>query len=217
VLFRFLENYLSQLEGPLAVQVWHRFLQLAKDIISSVRDCRPQVFPVLRCVARCQSPCIVLILSFRCVSILADKITQTTALEDRRIRKDLQVFYLRALRRWGDFLRCRKHTGNFLTLQWYPSTGARTRIIGVDEIPKIPWRQMVGIPQCRRVSRWLFDDEFYVHSLAMPLDPRLDEKPISRPTSPPPGVDRADQVRIFPCQLHIVLIPLDRTHRPIYR
>ncbi|KAH9982294.1 Dopey, N-terminal-domain-containing protein [Lactifluus volemus] len=76
VLFRFLENYLDQLEGPLAVQVWHRFLQLAKDIISNIRDFRPQVFPVLRCV-----------------SILADKITQTTALEDRRIRKDLQDTY----------------------------------------------------------------------------------------------------------------------------
>lgn len=91
VLFRFLESYLGQLEGPLAVQVWHRFLQLAKDIISNIRDSRPQVFPVLRYEACRWSPCTTSPLSFRCVSTLADKITQTTALEDRRIRKDLQV------------------------------------------------------------------------------------------------------------------------------
>jgi hypothetical protein len=52
VLFRFLENYLNQLEGPLAVQVWHRFLQLAKDVISNIRDFRAQVFPALRFAAR---------------------------------------------------------------------------------------------------------------------------------------------------------------------
>jgi len=91
VLFRFLESYLGQLEGPLAVQVWHRFLQLAKDIISNIRDSRPQVFPVLRYATCRWLPCTISLLFFRCVSTLADKITQTTALEDRRIRKDLQV------------------------------------------------------------------------------------------------------------------------------
>jgi hypothetical protein len=93
VLFRFLENYLGELEGPLAVQVWHRFLQLAKDIISNIKDSRPQVFPILRCATRRHAPCSILLICLRCVSILADKITQTTALEDRRIRKDLQVCF----------------------------------------------------------------------------------------------------------------------------
>jgi hypothetical protein len=93
VLFRFLENYLNQLEGPLAVQVWHRFLQLAKDVISNIRDFRPQVFPVLRFVVGHLSLYIISLFLRRCISILADKITQTTALEDRRIRKDLQVFF----------------------------------------------------------------------------------------------------------------------------
>ncbi|KAI0271467.1 Dopey, N-terminal-domain-containing protein [Gloeopeniophorella convolvens] len=76
VLFRFLESYLKQLEGPLAVQVWGRFLQLAKDVMNNTKDFRSQTFPTLRCV-----------------STLADKITQTTALEDRRIRKELQDAY----------------------------------------------------------------------------------------------------------------------------
>ncbi|KAI0067974.1 hypothetical protein BV25DRAFT_1896308 [Artomyces pyxidatus] len=73
ILFQFMEQYLNQLEGPLVIQVWGRFLQLAKDVIGNVKEFRMQVFPVLRCV-----------------SVLADKLTQTTAMEDRRIRKEIQ-------------------------------------------------------------------------------------------------------------------------------
>ena len=73
-LFLFLELYLAQLEGPLALQIWGRFLQLARDILGNVKESRAQAFPLLRCV-----------------SVLADKLTQTTAMEDRRLRKDLQV------------------------------------------------------------------------------------------------------------------------------
>ncbi|KAK7464504.1 hypothetical protein VKT23_006673 [Stygiomarasmius scandens] len=75
-LFRYLERYLQRLEGPLAMQVWGRFLQLTKDVLGSSRDLKPQTFPTLRCI-----------------SVLAEKITQTTAMEDRRIRKDLQEVY----------------------------------------------------------------------------------------------------------------------------
>lgn len=32
-LFDFLEQYMKRLEGPLALQVWNRFLQLAKDLL----------------------------------------------------------------------------------------------------------------------------------------------------------------------------------------
>lgn len=51
VLFEFLEQYLQRLEGPLAVQVWGRFLQLSKEIAGSAREFKPQYFPVLRQVA----------------------------------------------------------------------------------------------------------------------------------------------------------------------
>ncbi|KAG2744495.1 hypothetical protein P692DRAFT_20837634 [Suillus brevipes Sb2] len=72
VLFHFLEQYLQRLEGPLALQVWGRFMQLAKDLASS-RDFKIQVF-----------------LALKCLCVLGDKVTQTTAIDDKRIRKDLQ-------------------------------------------------------------------------------------------------------------------------------
>lgn len=148
VLFRFLESYLGQLEGPLAVQVWHRFLQLAKDIISNIRDSRPQVFPVLRCV-----------------STLADKITQTTALEDRRIRKDLQETY-------GKLLEATVVSVNrTMDTNYWTRRHAKDGLVSNGRDSPIP-----------RVSS----------------ETRLDEKPTSRPTSPPPGVDRVNQT------LHIV-------------
>ncbi|KAI0323044.1 Dopey, N-terminal-domain-containing protein [Amylostereum chailletii] len=79
-LFMFLEEYLAQLEGPLAIQVWGRCLQLAKEVLAGVRDFKPQVFPVLKCI-----------------SVLTEKLTQTTAMEDRRIRKELQDVYAKLL------------------------------------------------------------------------------------------------------------------------
>ncbi|KAG6911306.1 hypothetical protein DXG01_002145 [Tephrocybe rancida] len=73
VLFKFLEQYLRQLEGPIAIQVWSRFLQLVKDVVGSSRDFKAHHFAALSCV-----------------TVLAEKIAQTTAMEDRRIRKELQ-------------------------------------------------------------------------------------------------------------------------------
>ncbi|KAI9513117.1 Dopey, N-terminal-domain-containing protein [Russula earlei] len=143
VLFRFLESYLDQLEGPLAVQVWHRFLQLAKDVISNIRDSRLQVFPVLRCV-----------------SILADKITQTTALEDKRIRKDLQETY-------GKLLDATVVSVNRSTDTNYWSR----RSVRDSHGPNGRDSPLSGVPS----------------------DLKLDEKTISRPASPLPGVDRVDQ------------------------
>ncbi|KAI0756510.1 Dopey, N-terminal-domain-containing protein [Daedaleopsis nitida] len=75
-LFDFLEQYMKRLEGPLALQVWNRFLQLSKDLLASLRDFRPQAFAALKCF-----------------TVLADKVSQTTALDDRRIRKDMQDTY----------------------------------------------------------------------------------------------------------------------------
>lgn len=48
VLFKFLEQYLQRLEGPLALQVWGRFLQLAKEIIGNARDFKVYNFLALR-------------------------------------------------------------------------------------------------------------------------------------------------------------------------
>ncbi|KIY73422.1 hypothetical protein CYLTODRAFT_365976 [Cylindrobasidium torrendii FP15055 ss-10] len=75
-LFKFLEQYLGRLEGPIALQVWNRFLQLTKDVMGAGREFKPQQYAALRCL-----------------TVLADKVTQTTAVEDRRIRKDLQETY----------------------------------------------------------------------------------------------------------------------------
>jgi len=74
VLFKFLEQYLARLEGPIVIQVWGRYIQLAREIAGSVKDYKIQSFYALRCL-----------------SILAEKITQTAALDDRRIRKEFQV------------------------------------------------------------------------------------------------------------------------------
>ena len=49
-LFDFLEQYMKRLEGPLALQVWNRFLQLGKDLLVSMRDFRPQAFAALKYV-----------------------------------------------------------------------------------------------------------------------------------------------------------------------
>lgn len=56
------------------MQVWARYMQLTKEIVSSVKDYKIQSLYALRCL-----------------SVLAEKVTQTTAMEDRRIRKELQV------------------------------------------------------------------------------------------------------------------------------
>ncbi len=47
-LFDFLEQYMKRLEGPLALQVWNRFLQLGKDLLVSMREFRPQAFAALK-------------------------------------------------------------------------------------------------------------------------------------------------------------------------
>ncbi|KNZ76347.1 Protein dopey [Termitomyces sp. J132] len=73
VLFNFLERYLRRLEGPIAIQVWSRFLQLIKDIVGSTRDFKIHNFAALSCL-----------------TALSEKVSQTTAMEDRRIRKELQ-------------------------------------------------------------------------------------------------------------------------------
>jgi len=47
-----MEQYFQRLEGPLAVQVWGRYLTLVKDLATTSKEFKPQNFPALRCVAR---------------------------------------------------------------------------------------------------------------------------------------------------------------------
>lgn len=47
-LFEFLERYFRQLEGPLALQVWGRFILMAKDVTSSMREFRVQAFATVK-------------------------------------------------------------------------------------------------------------------------------------------------------------------------
>jgi len=92
VLFRFLEQYLRRLEGPLALQVWGRYLQLVKDLVGSTREFKAPNFPALRSVSLESQKVIKIFLHcFRCLGVLAEKVTQTTAVDDKRIRKELQV------------------------------------------------------------------------------------------------------------------------------
>ena len=48
VLFVFLEDYFGRLEGPIAMQVWGRFVALAKEIAGNVYGFKLQIFPCLR-------------------------------------------------------------------------------------------------------------------------------------------------------------------------
>ena len=48
VLYDFLEQYLRRLEGPLVVQVWPRFTQLAKDLLASLREFKVQAFSAFK-------------------------------------------------------------------------------------------------------------------------------------------------------------------------
>jgi hypothetical protein len=57
VLFTFLERYLLQLEESVALQVWNRYLQLAKDIVGGLRDNKALAYPTLRYEILGQPPC----------------------------------------------------------------------------------------------------------------------------------------------------------------
>ncbi|WWC87738.1 uncharacterized protein L201_002630 [Kwoniella dendrophila CBS 6074] len=78
----FLEAYISRLEAPIAVQVWSTTFTFAKDVISSMStsSARAQLF-----------------LLFKCLTALTLTVSRTSALEDRRLRRDLQDTYSKAL------------------------------------------------------------------------------------------------------------------------
>ncbi|WWC97086.1 hypothetical protein V866_003964 [Kwoniella sp. B9012] len=78
----FLEAYISRLEAPIAVQVWPTLFGFAKDIIGSLgsNSARVHLFLVLKCLTA--------------LSLIVSK---TSALEDRRLRRDLQDTYPKVL------------------------------------------------------------------------------------------------------------------------
>ncbi|MBW0470508.1 hypothetical protein O181_010223, partial [Austropuccinia psidii MF-1] len=78
VLFAFLESYAGRLEGPIAVQTWNSSLSFVRDVATNSTVNKNQVFPTLKCF-----------------TILAEKISQTSALEDRRMRRDLQDTFVK--------------------------------------------------------------------------------------------------------------------------
>lgn len=49
-------------------------MSLTKEVLNNVQAYNAQLFPVLRCM-----------------TVLSDKVTQTTAIEDRKLRRELQV------------------------------------------------------------------------------------------------------------------------------
>lgn len=78
----FLEAYISRLEGPIAVQVWNAQYGYARDVLSqsNTSPARMLLFPVLRCL-----------------TMLGQIVSTTSALEDRRLRRDLQETYVKVL------------------------------------------------------------------------------------------------------------------------
>lgn len=77
----FLEVYVSRLEAPIALQVWNTLFAFARSIISTSNpSTKAQLYPALRCVTS-----------------LCKIVSSTSALEDRRLRRDLQDVYLKLL------------------------------------------------------------------------------------------------------------------------
>jgi hypothetical protein len=77
----FLEVYISRLEAPIALQIWNTSFAFARTIISTSNpSTKAQLYPVLRCV-----------------TTLCKIVSSTSALEDRRLRRDLQDVYLKLL------------------------------------------------------------------------------------------------------------------------
>ncbi|GAA5902657.1 hypothetical protein JCM8208_007031 [Rhodotorula glutinis] len=78
VTFDFLEAYIERMDGAIAVQVWSAVLGFTRDVLGNQTSNRALVFPTLRLF-----------------TTLSEKISQTSALEDRRLRRDLQETLVR--------------------------------------------------------------------------------------------------------------------------
>lgn len=65
-------------------------MQLAKDIASNIREFRAQVYLTLRWEGHPVDRLHDSRRFHRCLCVLGDKVTQTTAMDDKRVKKDLQ-------------------------------------------------------------------------------------------------------------------------------
>ncbi|KAK4703671.1 hypothetical protein P7C70_g2546, partial [Phenoliferia sp. Uapishka_3] len=78
VAFAFFEAYLDRLDGASAVQVWSATLTFVREFLGNMSTSKPFIFACLRCF-----------------TTLSEKVSQTSALEDRRMRRDLQETFIR--------------------------------------------------------------------------------------------------------------------------
>ncbi|KAL8286531.1 hypothetical protein RQP46_004548 [Phenoliferia psychrophenolica] len=78
VAFAFFEAYLDRIDGAMAVQVWSACLVFVRDFLGNMSTSKPYIFACLRCF-----------------TTLSEKVSQTSALEDRRMRRDLQETFIR--------------------------------------------------------------------------------------------------------------------------
>ncbi|SPO39006.1 related to DOP1 - strong similarity to developmental regulatory gene, dopey (dopA) [Pseudozyma flocculosa] len=77
-LFAFTDAYLARMPQQEAPQVWPVMILLVKDFVASSTSRKLHIFPVLRIL-----------------TTLGEKLCQTTAIEDRRMRRDLQDTYVK--------------------------------------------------------------------------------------------------------------------------
>ncbi|KAF9566957.1 hypothetical protein CPC08DRAFT_758587 [Agrocybe pediades] len=142
ILFKFLEQYLSRLEGPIAIQVWSRYIALVKEILNASRDFKPYNFSALRCL-----------------NVLADKVTQTTAMEDRKIRKELQDCYGKLLDS------CVVYVGRFTDQGSWIRRGAKESVLLSGSGRESP------APRTEPLSR--NDEKYDGNATAVPETPKL--------------------------------------------
>ena len=78
----FLEAYISRLEAPIAVQIWGTMFAFSRDLLAAATTptTKAQLYPLLRCL-----------------TVLCRTVSTTSALEDRRLRRDLQDVYPKVL------------------------------------------------------------------------------------------------------------------------
>lgn len=78
----FLEAYIRRLEAPIAVQIWSTTFALSKDVSAPATTpaAKAHLYPLLRCL-----------------TALAKTVATTSALEDKRLRRDLLDTYARVL------------------------------------------------------------------------------------------------------------------------
>ena len=77
-----MEIYMRRLEGPIALQVWGVTFEFAREVVSTSGAAagKQQLYPILRCVTR-----------------LGSTVAKTSALEDRKYRRDLQETFVKLL------------------------------------------------------------------------------------------------------------------------